>query len=103
MHLVTNAGTYEVAGDRVRFVLRDSRGTILRSTRFTAVPVEESVGGVLRMEVHGTGYGHGVGMCQWGAIGRARAGQDYREILLTYYRGARIEKYGDSSPSSPNS
>jgi stage II sporulation protein D len=36
------------------------------------------------------GYGHGVGMCQWGAIGRARAGQDFREILRAYYPGTAI-------------
>jgi SpoIID/LytB domain protein len=29
-------------------------------------------------------------MCQWGAIGRAEAGQDYREILRAYYSGAEV-------------
>jgi stage II sporulation protein D len=29
-------------------------------------------------------------MCQWGAIGRARAGQDFRTILETYYPGTTI-------------
>ena len=38
----------------------------------------------------GRGYGHGIGMCQWGAIGRARAGQNYRTILETYYPGTTI-------------
>ena len=38
----------------------------------------------------GTGYGHGVGMCQWGAIGRARAGQDAQRILATYFPGTSI-------------
>ena len=36
----------------------------------------------------GGGWGHGAGMCQWGAIGRAQAGQSYREILRAYYAGA---------------
>jgi stage II sporulation protein D len=31
-------------------------------------------------------------MCQWGAIGRARAGQRYEKILTTYYPGTKIEK-----------
>jgi stage II sporulation protein D len=31
-------------------------------------------------------------MCQWGAIGRARAGQDYRQILAAYYTSVRLEK-----------
>ena len=36
----------------------------------------------------GRGYGHGVGMSQYGARGRALAGQDARTILAHYYRGA---------------
>ena len=38
----------------------------------------------------GGGWGHGVGMSQWGAFGQARAGRDYRQILATYYRGTEI-------------
>jgi SpoIID/LytB domain protein len=40
----------------------------------------------------GGGWGHGVGMCQWGAVGRARAGQGYEEILRAYFGGAEIAK-----------
>ena len=42
------------------------------------------------LKLSGRGSGHGVGMCQWGAIGRARAGQDFRSILATYYPGATV-------------
>lgn len=35
----------------------------------------------------GTGHGHGVGMCHWGAMGRAEAGETYQEILGHYYPG----------------
>lgn len=38
----------------------------------------------------GEGYGHGVGMCQWGANGMAKAGKGYREILGRYYPGAAV-------------
>lgn len=38
------------------------------------------------------GYGHGVGLCQYGADGMARAGKDYRDILKTYYRDIDIYK-----------
>jgi stage II sporulation protein D len=38
----------------------------------------------------GRGRGHGAGMCQWGAAGRARAGDDYRAILARYYPGAEL-------------
>jgi stage II sporulation protein D len=39
----------------------------------------------------GRGNGHGLGMSQWGARGRASAGQDYKKILSTYYAGTRID------------
>jgi len=39
----------------------------------------------------GRGNGHGLGMSQWGARGRAAAGQDYRKILAAYYTGTRID------------
>ena len=39
----------------------------------------------------GMGAGHGVGMCQWGAVGRARAGQRYPEILAAYFPGTELQ------------
>jgi SpoIID/LytB domain protein len=41
---------------------------------------------------HGAGYGHGVGMCQTGAIGMAESGKSYREILRHYYPGTVLRK-----------
>jgi stage II sporulation protein D len=40
----------------------------------------------------GGGWGHGSGMCQLGAIGRAQRGASYREILGWYYSGAAPER-----------
>ncbi|WP_231506189.1 SpoIID/LytB domain-containing protein [Paenibacillus sp. UNC451MF] len=40
----------------------------------------------------GTGYGHGLGMSQWGARGYAELGYDYKKILQTYYVGVSITK-----------
>jgi SpoIID/LytB domain protein len=40
----------------------------------------------------GAGFGHGVGMCQTGAIGMAEAGYDYRRILEHYYLGSHLRK-----------
>ncbi len=39
------------------------------------------------------GYGHGCGMSQWGAIGYARNGWGYQDILLHYYPGTTITTY----------
>jgi stage II sporulation protein D len=41
---------------------------------------------------HGSGYGHGVGMCQWGARGMALDGKDYHDILSHYYPGAELRR-----------
>ncbi len=38
----------------------------------------------------GGGWGHGVGMSQWGALGQAREGRTYGEILTTYYPGTEL-------------
>ena len=41
----------------------------------------------------GKGWGHGVGMCQWGANFMARDRYDFREILRFYYPGVEIVSY----------
>jgi len=85
----TDSGSYSLRGNDIRFVLRDPKGTILNSTYFN---FEETKGNgeVSGLSISGRGYGHGIGMCQWGAIGRARAGQNFRTILETYYPGTTI-------------
>jgi stage II sporulation protein D len=40
--------------------------------------------------VIGRGFGHGVGMSQWGALAMAQKGHSHEQILLHYYRGARL-------------
>jgi len=42
--------------------------------------------------IRGAGFGHGVGMCQYGAAGLAKNGKSYKEILTFYYYGTQIEK-----------
>lgn len=85
----TESGSYTLRGNDIRFVLRDPKGAILNSTLFS-VSAATSGGEVSSLTLNGRGYGHGIGMCQWGAIGRARAGQNYRTILETYYPGTTI-------------
>jgi stage II sporulation protein D len=85
----TESGSYTLRGNDIRFVLRDPKGAILNSTLFSLSAAIDG-GEVSSLTLNGRGYGHGIGMCQWGAIGRARAGQDYRRILETYYPGTTI-------------
>ncbi len=44
----------------------------------------------------GRGYGHGVGMSQWGAYDLAKLGYGYGDILTAYYNGIKISDYRDS-------
>jgi stage II sporulation protein D len=78
---------YTAIGDQVRFILRRSQSgnPILKSANFviTSNTAKE-------VKVSGVGYGHGVGMCQTGAIARAKAGQAFEQILRAYYRGIVI-------------
>ncbi len=84
----TNLGREEVFGDSIRRVLMPDPNRILNST---AVEIRTLRGGaVTGLVVEGAGWGHGIGMCQIGAVGRSRAGHSYRDILLAYYPGTTI-------------
>jgi len=89
--LVTDRDYYKFRGNEIRNVLRAANGEILNSTYFEAETDVGENGHVATLTLRGLGNGHGVGMCQAGAIGRARAGQDYRTILWTYYPGTVVE------------
>lgn len=86
----TDRGNFTVRGNDVRFVLRTSGGDILPSTLFTFEQTTGRGGRLTQLTIRGSGNGHGVGMDQWGAIARARAGQDVVTILHTYYPGTTI-------------
>lgn len=84
-------GSFAIRGNDIRSVFRTPGGEILNSTYFSVESMVVARDGHLsQLTLRGGGYGHGIGMCQWGAIGRARAGQDYRAILRTYYPGTDI-------------
>lgn len=100
LEVATDAGTYRVFGDRVRWLLRrPGSGRILRSAWFD-LKVRYSGGRVAGVEAEGRGYGHGIGMCQHGALEMAREGRKYDEILGHYYRGAAlVPDYGRKGES----
>ncbi len=60
----------------------------LRSTNIEIELLENSV------MMYVKGYGHGVGMSQYGANYMAIDGKNYEDILKTYYTGVNLEKYG---------
>lgn len=52
-----------------------------------------------RLLVNGRGFGHGVGMSQWGAQGLAKDGYSFDQILTHYYQGVVVERVGQESGS----
>ena len=92
-----------------------------RSLAFAEAPAEvQLVRGTLevvefrlppRLVVNGRGFGHGVGMSQWGAQGLAKDGYSFDQILAHYYQGVLVERVGEDAgfpgptavaPSVPN-
>ncbi|ANA39734.1 MULTISPECIES: SpoIID/LytB domain-containing protein [Geobacter] len=67
--------------------------TVIKSTNFLVrVRGDEAV-------FTGMGYGHGVGLCQWGAKQRAASGFSYREILSYYFPEAVLTRMDDGQGS----
>jgi stage II sporulation protein D len=91
LRVVFTHGDVRIAGPDVRSILRPAADRLLQSAAFR-LSVSTEGGRVSRLVAQGTGAGHGVGFCQWGAIGRARAGQKYRDILTTYFPGTTVER-----------
>jgi stage II sporulation protein D len=85
----TDRGSWTLRGNQIRQALRLPSGEMLYSTYFS-VDADVRGGEVKSLALDGGGNGHGIGMCQSGAIGRARAGQDFRSILATYYPGTTV-------------
>ncbi len=85
IELMTDKGVFFVERDKIRFLF-PYEGRSLKSTLFTVQIKGDYV------LVKGQGYGHGVGMCQWGAIGMAKKGYSCFDILRHYYRNVRLEK-----------
>ena len=93
------AATYTVGGgvDKIRIggkmysgiTLREKLG--LRSTDFTISTTDTAV------TFTTNGYGHRVGMSQYGADAMAATGSDYKTILLHYYTGTHLGKYSPDS------
>ncbi len=81
------SGAREIRGE---LVIR-RRFRMLNSAMFEVGPEKDAATGAITHWVfRGGGWGHGVGLCQTGAIGRAEAGHDYRQILRHYFNGAEV-------------
>lgn len=76
-----------VSGDTFRTVVTGSRGIrSIMSTRFSIAKVADGY------RVEGSGFGHGVGLCQIGALARSKRGDSAGQILAHYYPGAQFSR-----------
>jgi stage II sporulation protein D len=93
LNVVTTTGTIVIPAHTLRQVIRrpGNPNGILRSTLFK-VDVRRDARRVLTVVVSGAGSGHGVGLCQTGALGMARAGQDGEKIIRHYYTGTDLKR-----------
>lgn len=86
LEIVTDKGSFNVKGDKVRFLFKKS-GSILPSSFFSISHEKKE------WVIQGKGFGHGVGMCQMGVRARAQAGENFVQILTHYYSGIHLERF----------
>ncbi|MCP4873744.1 MAG: SpoIID/LytB domain-containing protein [Proteobacteria bacterium] len=83
--VVTDKGTVTWSGNDFRLLLGSTQ---IKSTRFELRFDEANS----QFALTGTGFGHGVGLCQYGAQGMDQAGHDHTQILGRYFPAATIEE-----------
>jgi SpoIID/LytB domain protein len=74
--------------------MRNRLIAVVAMSLLTVFPAAAANAGEPSIDFNGAGWGHGVGMSQYGALGRANDGQDYTKILTDYYQGASIGTLG---------
>ena len=94
LRIKTRSGSFRLKKDKIRWVIRKAEDpeAILPSTLFDLKLIKNAEGEIDSIIFEGKGNGHGVGMCQTGAIGMARKGYTYRQILRHYYPRTEITK-----------
>ena len=95
IQFVTDAGTFTQTGTAIRsampYINASGVPTLLPSTLFVIERLTNSSGQLTGYRVYGGGNGHGAGLAQTGAVGMARAGHTYQQILQKYYTGIVLQ------------
>jgi len=95
LEVVTSTGIVTIPAYSLRQVLRrgGNPGSILRSNLFKiGVRRDGTSMKPVAIVASGAGSGHGVGLCQTGALGMARTGASGEDILAHYYPGAKLQR-----------
>jgi stage II sporulation protein D len=95
LQFVTDQGTFTAKGTAIRSAMKyidiSDVPTLLPSTLFVIERLTNGSGALTGYKVYGGGNGHGAGMAQTGAVGMARAGATYPQILQKYYTGIALQ------------
>ena len=95
IQFVTDGGTFTETGTAIRaampYINASGVPTLLPSTLFVIERLTNSSGALTGYRAYGGGNGHGAGMAQTGAVGMARAGHTYQQILQKYYTGIVLQ------------
>jgi stage II sporulation protein D len=102
----TNKGTYQVIGEyNIRYVLNDGKSKVCKQggievdsptllpSAFFILDVKKKGDYVIGYAITGGGYGHGVGMSQWGAKVLAEDGKSAEDIVKFFFKDIEIAKY----------
>lgn len=87
LRVVGSAGRADVSVRKLRRIMGVNR---LKSARIANISIFRST-----VAFSGSGWGHGVGLCQWGADRMARSGEPYDAVLRYYYSGTRLVRLYD--------
>jgi len=84
LQIVGNKNTVEISGETLRKILGYNN---LKSTKIYKIEVKDN-----KIYFYGKGWGHGVGLCQWGANELTKQDKSFREVIEYYYPKAKIKK-----------
>lgn len=85
LEIIGSGGTKILKGGKIRSALRLNEQLFVIDKRYSGSTVSDYT-------FTGRGWGHGVGMCQYGAFGLAKMGVKYDEIIKHYYTGVELTK-----------
>lgn len=115
MTIVSDTGTYRIKKESVirntltprgiDYEIARIYGSSLKSpsalpSSFFTIDSQVSNKKLKEVTIYGGGYGHGVGMSQYGVIGLVRKGHDYKDILKVFYNGVDVKNYKEAIEAS---
>ncbi|MBI2419408.1 MAG: SpoIID/LytB domain-containing protein [Ignavibacteriales bacterium] len=92
--LMSDGSSILIPSELIRPVIRRKSNKGILRTNFIDISIADDAS-EKRIIIKGRGNGHGVGMCQWGAMGMAKKGVSYMDILAHYYPGTNITLLND--------